>query len=292
MVQLNFEGLQGSYEKVNQLLEITATTDFKEYLNEYGQGTGYELFEAYRQADDGYDLDVSYMAMKSFSVVMDWELSTQAYSLKKYQLCDQKGRTYKGDTLIGPASFLAPLFYQNVSAFLTNYPEQVGNRYNNKKLPAILADLASPDSCLLSDPALKDRIDQLLHLIHGLGNVVLYPFSQEIDQGKSLNQLKGFSHNDSGFYYLEKVRALLTKSRPSDGSLLEERILRHYAGVSWENYVAQNFLLPFIKETGEVKPMLNLDNPTFATITSVNEAIIARGNLILAAYQKKEQSLI
>lgn len=288
MVQLNFEQLRGSYDKVDRTLEITATTDFKEYLNEYGQGSGYQLFENYRQAEDGYDLDVSYMTMALFAEIMDWNLDTQAYSTQKYQLCDKNGKTYKGDTLIGPSSFLAPMFYQNVSGFLTKYREQAGNRYSNKKLPDILSDLASKESVLTHSTEIKSEIEKLLHYIHAIGNVILYPFDQRIDQGKSLNQLKGFSHNDSAYYYLEKVRALLTGSRSSDGSPIEERILKHYKGINWEEYLTANFLSPFINEQGELKELLNLDRPTQENLKAVNEMIIARGNLILAAYQSKQ----
>lgn len=289
MVRLNFEKLKGSYDNIDKTLEIIETTDLKEYLNEYGHGSGYEVFKKFRhEKNDGYDPDVSYMAMIIFSVIEGWDIEQQPANPKKYQLCDRQGRIYRGDTFIGPASFLAPLFYENVSGFLTKYPEHSGNRYSNKKLPDILSDLASQESVFTESEEIKCEVEKLLHLVHSIGNVVLYPLDKTIDQGDSLNSLKGTYKNDSGYDYLEKVRALLIKSRRSDGSVLEERIVKHYEGISWEKYVQANFLSPFIDEQGEVKELLNLKNPTKENLEAVIEMIITRGRLILAAYQTKQ----
>lgn len=278
------------YADVDWNQTLNEKTDFKKYVNRYCNGTSIEAFKEYESANDGYDMDCSYMTMHIFGTILDMDVHVQ--DRYKYELRDKSGNIYRADTFVGPRSILEPIFQKNYAQLVKNNQEVGTRQYNDLKINYLLSDILSGEINLKE--GLESQLKTSLELIHSIGNFVLYPWEPMSKSGMSINQAKGGYQSDSAYHYLNKVRDILQSTEKiKPASQLEKNIIKYYRkkGISWEQYVKDNYLNDsFVDENGEVRIEIKSDELDDKTLENINAAITIRGQLILEEYLKKSKN--
>lgn len=109
------------YADVDWNQTLNEKTDFKKYVNRYGNENSIEVFKEYESAKDGYDMDCRYMTMHILGTILDMDVHVQ--DRYKYELKDKTNTIYRADTFVGPRSILEPIFKNNYVQLLKNNPE-------------------------------------------------------------------------------------------------------------------------------------------------------------------------